>query len=43
MLALTIVFIGAFAAVEGFAYLMHKRLMHGALWVLHESPPARPE
>lgn len=24
-------------AMEGVAYLMHKHLMHGPLWVLHES------
>lgn len=37
MLVFTTLFLGAFAAMEGLAYLMHKHLMHGALWVLHES------
>ena len=37
MLTRTIVFIGAFAAMGGLAYPMHKQLMHGPLWVLHES------
>ena len=32
-----LLFLSAFAAMEGIAYLMHKYLMHGALWVLHES------
>jgi beta-carotene 3-hydroxylase len=26
-----------FVAMEGLAFLMHKHLMHGPLWVLHES------
>ena len=30
-------FLGAFAAMEGIAYLAHKHLMHGALWFLHAS------
>jgi beta-carotene 3-hydroxylase len=30
-------FLGAFAGMEGVAYLAHKHLMHGPLWVLHAS------
>jgi beta-carotene 3-hydroxylase len=30
-------FLAAFAGMEGVAWLMHKYLMHGPLWVLHES------
>jgi beta-carotene 3-hydroxylase len=37
MLAFATLFLGTFAAMEGIAYLMHKHLMHGPLWVLHES------
>jgi beta-carotene 3-hydroxylase len=37
MWAFAILFLGTFAAMEGFAYLMHKHLMHGPLWMLHES------
>jgi beta-carotene 3-hydroxylase len=37
MLAFALLFLAAFAAMEGIAYLMHKYLMHGALWMLHES------
>ena len=29
--------VGTFVAMEGLAFLMHKHLMHGPLWVLHES------
>jgi beta-carotene 3-hydroxylase len=29
--------LGTLAAMEGVAYLMHKYLMHGPLWFLHES------
>jgi beta-carotene 3-hydroxylase len=32
-----ILFVGAFAMMEGVAYVTHKYLMHGALWCLHES------
>lgn len=32
-----LLFLGVFAAMEGVAYLMHKYLMHGPLWVLHQS------
>jgi beta-carotene 3-hydroxylase len=31
------VLLGAFAAMEGVAYLTHKHVMHGPLWVLHAS------
>lgn len=31
------VFLVTFAGMEGVAYLTHKHLMHGPLWVLHES------
>jgi beta-carotene 3-hydroxylase len=30
-------FLAVFAGMEGVAWLMHKYLMHGPLWVLHES------
>ena len=30
-------FVGVLAGMEGVAYLMHKHLMHGPLWFLHES------
>jgi beta-carotene 3-hydroxylase len=29
--------LGAFVAMEGVAYLLHRHVMHGPLWVLHES------
>jgi beta-carotene 3-hydroxylase len=29
--------LGTFVAMEGVAVLMHRHLMHGPLWVLHES------
>ncbi len=29
--------VATFVAMEGVAFLMHKHLMHGPLWVLHES------
>ena len=32
-----VLFFAAFAAMEGVAYLTHKYVMHGCLWVLHES------
>ena len=32
-----LVFIAAFAGMEGVAYLTHKHVMHGSLWCLHES------
>ena len=35
-LALAIFFL-TFIGMEGFAYLVHKHVMHGGLWVLHES------
>ena len=31
------VFLVTLVGMEGVAYLMHKHLMHGPLWVLHES------
>jgi beta-carotene 3-hydroxylase len=37
MLTSTLIFLLAFAGMEGFAYLVHRHVMHGALWVLHES------
>jgi beta-carotene 3-hydroxylase len=30
-------FLLTFIGMEGFAYLVHKHVMHGGLWVLHES------
>jgi beta-carotene 3-hydroxylase len=30
-------FAATFAAMEGVAYLLHRYVMHGPLWVLHES------
>jgi beta-carotene 3-hydroxylase len=35
--AFTLVLLAAFVGMEGVACLMHKLLMHGPLWVLHES------
>jgi beta-carotene 3-hydroxylase len=35
------VFAGTVVAMEGVAYLMHKYLMHGPLWFLHESHHVR--
>jgi beta-carotene 3-hydroxylase len=32
-----LLFLGAFAGMEVVAYLMHKYVMHGPLWVLHAS------
>jgi len=32
-----VLFLGAFAMMEGVAYLTHKYVMHGWLWILHES------
>ena len=32
-----LLFLAAFAGMEALAWLMHKYLMHGPLWVLHES------
>ena len=32
-----LVFLAAFAGMEGVAYLTHKHVMHGSLWCLHES------
>lgn len=32
-----LLFLAAFAGMEGVAYLMHKYVMHGPLWVLHQS------
>jgi hypothetical protein len=50
MLAFTILFLGAFAGIEGLARLVHKHLMHGALCGFLYAPdfgpggsPARPE
>ena len=37
MLGFALLFLSAFVAMEGIAYLMHKHLMHGALWVLQEA------
>jgi beta-carotene 3-hydroxylase len=30
-------FLATFVGMEGVAYLMHKHLMHGPLWILHRS------
>jgi beta-carotene 3-hydroxylase len=35
--AFVLLFLAALAGMEGVAYLTHKHLMHGPLWVLHES------
>jgi len=32
-----VLFLAALAGMEGVAYLTHRYLMHGPLWVLHES------
>jgi beta-carotene 3-hydroxylase len=37
LLIYLLVFVFTVAAMEGVAYLMHKYLMHGPLWILHES------
>jgi beta-carotene 3-hydroxylase len=37
MLMKAVIFVATVAAMEGVAYLMHKYLMHGPLWFLHES------
>lgn len=34
-------FVGTVAAMEGVAYVMHKYLMHGPMWFLHESHHVR--
>lgn len=36
-LAETVIFFAAFAGMEGFAWVMHRYVMHGALWCWHES------
>ena len=36
LLALALL-LSTFIGMEGFAYLVHKHVMHGGLWVLHES------
>lgn len=33
----TLIFVAAFAGMEGVAYLTHRYVMHGFLWSLHES------
>jgi beta-carotene 3-hydroxylase len=37
MLIFGVILIATVAAMEGVAYLMHKYLMHGPMWFLHES------
>lgn len=37
MLTILGLLLGTFLAMEGVAYLMHRYLMHGLLWFLHES------
>lgn len=37
MLTILGLLLGTFLAMEGVAYLMHRYLMHGPLWFLHES------
>jgi beta-carotene 3-hydroxylase len=37
LVAFLALFLAAFAGMEGVAYLMHKHVMHGPLWVLHAS------
>lgn len=32
-----VVLLATFVAMEGVAYLLHRHVMHGPLWVLHES------
>jgi len=41
MLISVAVFVGTVVAMEGVAYLMHRYLMHGPLWFLHESHHVR--
>lgn len=36
-MAAAVVFFTTLVGMEGVAYLMHKHLMHGPLWFLHES------
>jgi beta-carotene 3-hydroxylase len=36
-LGYALLFLAVFASMEAVAWLMHKYLMHGPLWVLHES------
>ena len=36
-LALLLIFIGTIVAMEGFAYVMHRWVMHGPGWFLHAS------
>lgn len=43
MILYVAIFLGTVLAMEGLAWLMHKYLMHGALWVLHESHHRRRE
>ena len=40
-LIFVLLFVGTVAAMEGVAYLMHRFLMHGPLWFLHESHHVR--
>lgn len=35
------VFLAAFAGMEGFAWVMHRYVMHGSLWRLHKSHHTR--
>lgn len=35
--AFAVLFVASFAGMEGVAYLAHRHVMHGWLWVLHES------
>lgn len=37
MMVYVLIFLVTVAAMEGVAYLMHRYLMHGPLWFLHES------
>jgi beta-carotene 3-hydroxylase len=37
MIGNVLIFLATYAAMEGVAWLMHKYLMHGPLWFLHES------
>ncbi len=41
MLISITLFVGTVVAMEGVAYLMHRFLMHGPLWFLHESHHVR--
>jgi beta-carotene 3-hydroxylase len=41
MLTFAVLFVATVAAMEGVAFLMHKYVMHGPMWFLHESHHVR--